>query len=258
MSRILLLTGLVLGVVGGGPMPASGRDEAPDREDLARVKYLIEMLASKNKAPVVRGDHRRGDDEDISFPKDYDKSLQVPVYLAVQQLLAEGEMALDLLFAHAGDKRYSFSVNSGNMDYNASVSQACAMIAEEIFFPFDREIHYITRSGQGAHPNKPGQTLAEWWKKNERRGLRTVQIEAIDRVTTFMKTVDAQSTLPVHPDANKLPIKEFNRLREDNLRILKSIKGTIVERNQPYRATSLDDDHRYMFGLPWTTRKHNK
>lgn len=103
-------------------------DERSDRERTTRIESLIELLASRNHAPEIRGNARRGEDQTIRFPKEFDKSLQIPVYLAVKELLAEDEAAIDLLLAHQGDDRYSFSVNS-DTDYNVTVSKACEWIA---------------------------------------------------------------------------------------------------------------------------------
>lgn len=257
MKRYLVL--MAVAFIGwGNPASAVNLDEEPRREDLARVEYLIGMLVSRNPAPVVKGNVRLGDDQTLVFPKDYDKSLQVPVYLAAQQLLAEGETALGPLLTHVEDGRYSFSVNHSNTDYNVSVSGACEMIANRIILAFDPELHFITRSQGRAYPSeKPRLPLAKWWEANKRRGLRAVQIEAIDAMISYMKAVDSETALPTHADAEPLPIGEFNHLREENLRILTSIRHTIMERGQPYRPKSLDDGQRCLYGLPWTRRHHN-
>src|SRR5262249_15271954 len=109
-----------------GP-PKHTLKDSDRKEARARVKYLIAMLASKNPPPAIEG-KEKWEDKTITFSKQYDKSLQVPVYLAVQQLLAEDEVAIDLLLSHTDDKRYSYSVNCLN-DYNVSVSDACEAIA---------------------------------------------------------------------------------------------------------------------------------
>src|SRR5688572_24647111 len=123
----LIFSVVVLFLAGVAPL---GAEEPRERERRARIEYLIELLASTNRAPDVRGDASRGQDHTITFPKDYDRSLQVPVYLAMKELLAEDEASMDLLLAYQGDERYSFSVNSTE-DYNVSVSRACQWIAEQ-------------------------------------------------------------------------------------------------------------------------------
>src|SRR5258708_1372649 len=95
-------------------------DEKADDEATKRIKHLIGMLASRNAAPRIVGDPGKGEDAEITFEKTYDTNLQVPVYLAMQQLLAEGEAALELLRANANDARYSLSINSIN-DSNLTV-----------------------------------------------------------------------------------------------------------------------------------------
>ena len=149
-SRLAVTFGSLLCVVAAtGPLLAANSDE---RERIARIECLIELLASKNAAPTVVGDAAMGDDQTLDFPKSYDRSLQVPVYLAVKELLAEDEAAMDLLLAHKNDDRYSFSVNSYK-DYNLSVSRACLWIAEQKLSCYEPEIAVITRSQFGVYPD---------------------------------------------------------------------------------------------------------
>jgi hypothetical protein len=126
-------------------------------------------------------------------------------------------------------------------------------------FGFETELHVITRSQFGVYPKlKPDDgALAKWWEKNKRRGLRAIQIEAIDAMITFMTSIDGKTAPTIHPDVQRRPLKEFNRLRDDNLRILKLIRRNIVEKQEPHRAKSLDDSIGCLFGLPWTSRRHN-
>ncbi len=259
MSAGLVLVVFGIGLGGSGEALGEGEARTADREGPARVAYLIEMLASRNAPPSIVGDAGMGEDETITFRKPYDKALQVPVYLAAQQLLAEGEPALDLLLHHRSDDRYSFSLNQGSTDRNVSVSGACRMIAERIILPFEPELHEMTRDQFEIGPlAKSDLPLEAWWEKNKGTGLRALQLESIDVCIAFFKTVDRQTASTLHPDAERLPPREFERLRRENLRILASIRGGIVAREEPYRATSLDDPSRHVFGLPWTTRKHNK
>src|SRR5262249_19114287 len=62
------------------------RDEISD-DEISRIKYLINTLASRNAEPKRFGSEPA---REIKFDPPYDKNLQVPVYLAVQQLFAEG------------------------------------------------------------------------------------------------------------------------------------------------------------------------
>jgi hypothetical protein len=232
-------------------------DERSDRERTKRIECLIELLASKNPAPGVRGNARRGEDQTITFPKDYDRSLQVPVYLAVKELLAEDEAAMDLLLAHEGDDRYSFSVNAYK-DENVTVSEACERIAEQKLLAYEPELHVITRSQFGLYPADSAGSLKIWWSKNRQRGLAALQVEALDAAIKFMTAVDGATALAWHADARRLPLEEFNRYRDGNLQTLKAIRQYVVTTGTPYRAKTLDDAHSCFFGLPWTGRRHNK
>ena len=260
MSRFrdVLTLAAVLGW--GAALPAGEPNERSARETRGRVKYLIEMLASKNSAPPIRGD--MGGDQFIEFPKGYDKSLQVPVYLAAQQLAAEGEAALEPLIAHTGDKRYSFSVTSSS-DFNRTVSDACEMLARTILTGFQDDLHYITRSQFDLYPKlDESETLAEWWKKNKGRGLPALQIEALDAGIAFMKDVDGKTAPPVYHDGERLPLEQFNRLREENLRALKAIRRYVEDRREPYRPKGLYGWYSLrlfsLYGLPWAGHKHDK
>jgi hypothetical protein len=244
-------------------VPSLRGDVEKEPENVVRIKHLIELLASKNKAPKVRGNINEGDDEDISFPKSYDKSLQVPVYLAVKELLNEDEAVIDLLLAHRNDDRYSFSVNFANRDFNVTVARACRDIVDRKISCYEPEMEFISKGQYGVrYPDLDPQADHDkawktWWNKNKKRGLATLQIEAIDSMIEFMTKADGRTATPIHPDAEPLPIKEFNRKREQNLRKLKAIRQYIVDSKTPYHPTALFDDAMYIFGLPWTGRHFN-
>lgn len=250
-DKLILVLALLL-----ASLPPLRADERSDREQTTRVTTLIELLASKNQVPQIRGNARRGEDQTITFSKDYDKSLQVPVYLTVKELLAEGDGAMDLLLAHQGDDRYSFSTNS-SIDQNITVSQACEWIAKQKVLAYQPELHVITRSQFWLYPPQE-ESFRSWWGKNKKRGLAQLQVEGIDATLKFMTNVDGETALPWHPEANRLPIEEFDRRRHANLKTLKAIRQYIVATGRPYAAKTLDDHHSCIFGLPWSGRRHNK
>lgn len=230
------------------------------KESAARIRHLIGLLASKNPAPRIEGDASGGDDPEIRFDSQYDKTAQVPVYLALNQLLSEGEGAFELLLQHSDDKRYAFSVNSYH-DYNVTVGGACEKIVYRNIVCFEPEMHVITRSQFGLYPPREqmqGQSLREWWEKNKRRGLNTIQVEAMDTMIAFMQEVDGRTAPPWHPAAEPLPLEEFNRFRDKNLQTLKSMRHTILSTGKPLTAKTIEGHVTYFFGLPWTSRKYNK
>lgn len=237
--------------------PRLTADERTDRERTTRIECLIELLASKNHPPKIRGNARRGEDQTIQFSSDYDMSLQVPVYLAIKELLAEEEAAVDLLVAHQGDERYSFSLNS-DADYNITVSQACERIARKKLLAYEPELKLITGLQYGTYPADQQVPFKTWWSKNKERGLAKLQIEAIDEQIKLMATVDGATALPPHPQARRLPLDEFNRHRDANLQTLKAIRQCVEATGAPYRAKTLDEAYSCFFGLPWTGRRHNK
>lgn len=180
----------------------------------------------------------------------------------MKELLAEDEAAIDQLLTHDADDRYSFSVNSSR-DYNVSVSQACQWIAREKVLCYEPEMRVITRS-QFVTPfqedpfGRTKETFATWWSENKRRGLATLQTEALDGAIKFMTEVDGTTALTWHPDAPRLPLDEFNRRRDQNLKTLAGIRSYVVATGTPYRPKQFDDFYRCMSGLPWSRRLHNK
>lgn len=222
------------------------------REQSERVKKLIETLASKNAAPPIRGP---SDDAYITFPKEtYDQDLQIPVYLAIQQLVAEGEIAVDLLLSHPNDERYSFSVKTVGPS-NLSVSSVCQLLAEIPINCFKPELEYITYDQEFVYPKLgPKETFADWWAKNKHRGLAALQLEAIDANLAFFRTVDGEKARGTFLSEGRLPIDEFNECREKNKRVLEKIRAVIIAGNEAYQPktiTRLQRD-RNLIGLPWT------
>lgn len=235
----------------------------PDRSR-QRVKTLIEQLASTNEAPPIRGNARRGEDQTIRFPESYDKSRQVLVYSAIQSLLAEEDVAINVLLEHGEDLRYSYSVNS-YIDYNVTVGEACRTIAEAMLIGFENELQVVSRSQFGIFPppasssqDKPAMDLATYWRLNKNRGSAKIQIEAIDAMLEYFKNADAQREPPWHPDAQPLPAAEFNRRRDQNIKTLTAIRRMISETDKRYRTNTIEGAGHCIFGLPWGSRKFNK
>jgi len=236
-------------------------DPHPDKTR-SRVKHLIEMLASKNPVPKITGELCQKEGI-IEYPKEYKDSLQVPVYLALQQLLAEGEGAFDQLLAHTDDNRYSFTDKWCEQFHNRFVSDVCESIVERNLHCCHPELHLITRDeGWHSYPNlEPFGSLAKWWQKNKKRGLTALQIESIDDTIAFMRRLDGRTAAPWHAQAEQFPIDEFDRLRDENVRILKAVRQYIVRTGKPYLPKTLDgpknrnSGERQIIALPWTGRE---
>ena len=109
---IVLIASLLSSVDASDSVPTS---------DQHRIRVLVEALASKNIAPGL------GD-----LPKNYDKNAQVVVYLAVQQLLAEGSAAFDILIEHFNDKRYAYTDQCPDGNYDRTVGDVCRMIGADV------------------------------------------------------------------------------------------------------------------------------
>ncbi len=230
-----------------------------------RVELLIEQFASRNEAPTIRGNARRGEDQTIRFPDNYDEQLQVPVYSAMQALLAEEDTAIDLLLDHSEDARYSYSVNS-YADYNVTVGDACKNIATAMLTGFEDELHVVSRSQFGIFPtredpfrdSKQLPPLLDYWRQHKDLGVAKIQIQAIDAMLEYFRNADAETALPWHPDAKPLEKRDFNRLRDKNIKTLTALRRYIIETGKRYRTNRIDGAHDCVFGLPWSGRKFNK
>src|SRR5262249_47013011 len=233
-------------------------DEKPDGETTKRIPHLIGMLASRNLAPKIVGDVSKreirgkpmGEIAQAVFDKSYNCNLQVPVYLAMQQLLAEGEPALDLLLKHKDDKRYCLSVHSIEDDENVTVGFICSRIFWANIFPLTDELHFMTKDQYGVYPAR-SHPVEEWWKVKKKSGLAKVQIEAIDAMLDFMQKADAKKASPWHPEAEKVPRAEFEKRRKKNIRILKAVRETILSTGKPYRPRTCLAWYEHVIGLPW-------
>jgi hypothetical protein len=248
----------LLGVlpVAAPPLLAS---EKPHRKITKRITHLIGMLASRNPAPKIIGDDGReirgkptGLIVRAVFDKSYDRDVQVSVYLAMQQLLAEGEVALDLLCKHEDDKRYCLTIRSMEDPENETVGTICRRIFWANILPFKDELHFITKAQYGFYPARhESESVKEWWKGKKKTGLARVQIEAIDAMLDFMQKADAKKATAWHPEAKKVPPAEFEKRRKKNIRILRAIRETILSTGKPYRPRSCLAWYQRVIGLQW-------
>jgi hypothetical protein len=238
--------------------PSILADEWEEQRTAKRITHLIGTLAAKTAAPKIIGDESKrdirgkpmGEIARAVFDKSYDRTLQVSVYLAVQQLLAEDESALDLLFKHFDDKRYCVTINSLENDENQTVGNICWRIFDAKIRPFGDELRFMTRDQWGVYPprDKP---YEEWWPAKKKLGLVKIQIEAIDAMLDFMQKADANKAVAWHPAAEKVPPRTFERRRKENIRILKAMRETIVCTGKPIRPRTCFWRDEHIIGLPW-------
>jgi hypothetical protein len=243
-SIVTFLAFVCLQDVANSASPAA----TPDQQ---RIRVLVELLASKN---TVSGRSLE------SFPQGYDRNAQVVVYLAIQQLLAEGSTGFDTLVEHLNDKRYSYTWAAADGEYNNTVGDACALIMIRCIKCYYNEIHLITEEQYHLDPDFGGGKIADWWKRNRHRPLWDIQVDAIDRAIALMETVRRDRTRLPWRLAEQLTPKVFESRRKENLRILKEMRASIVAHKEAYRPKSLekrlDDPFEPMLGLPWPTNPH--
>lgn len=246
ISRSLLS---LLGLLAVAVAPLSA-DEKPDSETTKRIKHLIGMLASRNAPPRIVD---MGRSAEARFGKAYNKNRQVPVYLAMQQLLAEGEPALELLLKHEDDESYCLTVAECDFDYNRTVGDICTRIFLDNIRPFQDDLHFMgARAGGEGYPNLRRQSLKDWWEGKKKVGLANIQIEAIDHQLDFVQKADAKKAVGPIPDAPPLSPAEFEEARKQNTRILKAMREMILSTGKPYRPKTCISMLEYIIGLPWS------
>jgi hypothetical protein len=219
--------------------------------DQQRIRVLVELLASKN---TVSETSRH------TWPDGYDRNAQVVVYLAIQQLLAEGATGFDMLLEHFNDKRYCYTEAYPDDDCNITVGSACSSIMVRCIKCYNYQIHVITNEQFGLEPDFRKQDLATWWKHNRYRPLWKIQVEAIDQAIALMERVRRDETRRPFRFSAELTPTVFESRRKENLRILKGLRASIVANEEAYRPKSLTkwlyDPHDAMLGLPWPTNPH--
>lgn len=227
-------------------------DASPPTPDEQRIRVLVELLASKN---TVSGRDLFG-----GFPQGYDRNAQVVVYLAIQQLLAEGSTAFDTLIEHFDDKRYSYTYAAPDGEYNSTAGEACGSIMVRCIKCYRDEVHFITEEQFRIEPDFGNGKLADWWKRNRHHPLWEIQVVGIDRAIALMETVRRDKTRLPWRVAAELTPEVFESRRKENLKILKEMRASIVARKEAYRPKSLekylDDPFEPMLGLPWPTNPH--
>lgn len=241
----------------------SGHLRADDKRDEStkkRVAYLIDMLASKNKAPKIVGDDSgkeiegkpMGEIAKAKFDKSYNSDLQAPVYLAMQQLLAEGDIAtLDLLRKHKDDNRYSLTIISIENAKNKTVGDISTRVFHAHIFPCKDEMWFMTKDQYGRYPVLGKKSFEEWWEEKKKLGLAKVQLEAIDEMLDFMKKVDVSKAGSWHPEAPRVTATEFEKNRKKNIQILTAVRDTILSTGKPYRPRTCFSWAEDMIALPW-------
>lgn len=236
-----------------------------DEQFNKRIEFLIELLASPNDSPEIVKFKGFSNDE-VKFGDAYSKEKQTQVYLAMKTLLSEDERAIDVLLKHCDDKRYSYTVHNTS-DRNVSVGRACEEIVRKKMVGFSDDIELICQPQylyayfpdiQEINPTNDRLTIADYWEQRRKLGLVGIQKEELRRLIKLFETVDGKTVLPNRPEAARLPIEEFERQRDRNLRILRSIRESVESTGKPYLTTNVNPTYGSMHGLPWSVRRYNK
>lgn len=207
------------------------------------MRYLVELLASKNSQPEQ-------DDQRLIVPENYDKNHQAVVYLAIQQLLAEGADAFDVLLEHRDDKRYCYSYESPQGRFSLRVGRVCTAIVRRNVAPYEGKLRSISGAQRNVYPG-PHVKLEDWWKQNRTRPLWEIQVDAIDHAIKFMESADRDKVSSWFVDAPKLPAEKFEEGRQENLKTLRGMRLATATANEAHRPTTIDTAFGKMILLPW-------
>ena len=230
-----------------------------------RIELLIDKLASPNTSPKIQEFAGFSNDE-VSFGGAYDKEKQVQVFMAFKALLSEDEPVIDILLKHRDDMRYSYTVHYTS-DYNVTVGEACEQIVRKKIVGFSDEITLISQPQylyaffpdiEALNNTNERLSVYKYWERRKKSGLVEIQKEELDRLIHLFETVDGETVLPFHPDAQSLPSEEFKKRAEKNLMFLRSVKGFVVNSGKPYVTTNVNPTYGIMYGLPWSIRRYNK
>jgi hypothetical protein len=181
------------------------------------------------------------------------------VFLAIQQLLQEGDSAFDALIGHFEDKRYSISYDAPSGIYDSSVGSVCKHIMRASIYCYE-DLGTLKQFTSGQHyPHEMAQLkLAGWWKQNRTKPLWRIQVAMIDHQIAYFKELDLAKAPPVHPLAERLPLKTLEELRSLNIARLEAMKAGIIATKEAYRPKSIDQFYGRFTWLPWGTYSFNK
>jgi hypothetical protein len=210
-----------------------GLDVDEAEEAHGRVERLIPLLVSKNRRPP-EGYNKP------SPPAGYKEEDQVVVFLTIQQLLQEGDAALDVLAEHLDDKPYSVSMGlMGRGVSHYSVGEVCrAIMRIEVECYEERGmLEQITWDQHLILSRDPPEAI---WRRERESPLWRTQIGVIDRAIDFFKTVDLGKARPVHPLAPRQATGAHEAARARNIAKLEALKAVITQTRRPYRPRLID------------------
>jgi len=181
----------------------------------ARVRKLIEKLASANQAPPKRDGSPHSYER---MPADYDLVAQKAVFDAADEILKIGEKAIPELLRHTHDKRYSVTQLSGTgATHNYSVGQEC-----------QRLVRLMVSAGvvplwtwRGSPEEYLSKDLPSWWKKNGKRPLWELQLEQLDNFVRANKHILESNAPPREFGPSREQLREITEAAEASAEKLK-------------------------------------
>ena len=122
---------------------------------------------------------------DAVYPTDYDRKAQEKVLTAWCHLADAGIQAFPLLLEQLDDKRYSFTKDAGENDFNWSVGRACFDVMRCQVEPWYYKTlpgtngDYCLRPRYTGHYFRNAAAAKSWWETHKHKSVHDLQIEVV-------------------------------------------------------------------------------
>jgi hypothetical protein len=167
-------------------LPAhSGEKKTPPSK--RKIRALIDQLVSPNRKPIKVCSAR-------GLPRDFDRKKQKQVDRACTKLTQLGPRVFPYLIERWEDKRYCLTASNGlsGAFLHLTVGQICRAIIYDQLQPYGIYPNgFDPERNRARQPRRPGypttflgsqKAAREWWKKNKRKTLYQMQLQALDWV----------------------------------------------------------------------------
>ncbi len=148
----------------------------------ADIEKLVAQLVSPNQAPEIQGTSAK-------YGPNFDRKAQKLIYESWQTLRRLAPRSFPFVFDSLGDKRYSLTEDSGDLEKNYTVGFLSRDILVSSLQP-DVWGHKEFGTSYRRRPHQPDyvshykllapKSSKEWWKTRKDRSLRELQIEVLE------------------------------------------------------------------------------
>ncbi len=172
-----------------------GEPAGKDLENRALIRRLVEGLHNGVKEPKIK-DMDAGPPY-LIIPKTFDWESQKRICANIEKLVGMGTDAFSELIAHVDDHRFCGFWEFAEEE-PVSVGRICEEIIERQVEPFHYDVHSPIISARVPHtlPKGRKRDWEAWWKRNQDKSLRELQINAAEASITILKHTRNDRTFP--------------------------------------------------------------